>query len=141
RGRSSRKEWVMRRMLLAFSVAVLTVAAVAPQAGALPAGNEGPAVAVSGGSPIAGCLGDQPDSGTNFVNSEVEPWMAVNPTDGPDGDGIVGDNLIGAWQQDRWSNGGSRGIVTASSRDGGLTWTTNARTKPSICTGGAGANG
>jgi hypothetical protein len=131
----------MRRMLLAFAVAVLAVPALAAQAGAVPAANEGPAVQVSGGSPIAGCLGDQPTSGTNFVNSEIEPWMAVNPTDGPDGDGILGDNLIGAWQQDRWSNGGSRGIVTASSRDGGLTWTTNAGTKSSICTGGTVANG
>ena len=123
----------MRRMLLAFAVAALTVAALASQAGAVPAANEGPAVAVSGGSPIAGCLGDQPNSGTNFVNSEIEPWMAVNPTDG--------DNLVAAWQQDRWNNGGSRGIVTASSHDGGLTWTTNATTKSSICTGGTVVNG
>jgi len=131
----------MRRMLLAFVVAALTVAALAPQARAVPAANEGPAVAVSGGSPIAGCLGDQPNSGSNFVNSEIEPWMAVNPADGPDSDGILGDNLVGAWQQDRWNNGGSRGIVTASSRDGGLTWTTNKSTKSSICTDGTVANG
>jgi hypothetical protein len=123
----------MRRTLLAFAVAVLTVSALAAQAGAVPAANEGSAVQVSGGSPIAGCLGDQPTSGTNFVNSEIEPWMAVNPTDGA--------NLVAAWQQDRWSNGGSRGIVTASSHDGGLTWTTNAATKSSICTGGTVANG
>ena len=123
----------MRRMLLAFAVAVLTVAALASQAGASPAANEGPAVAVSGASPIAECLGDQPGSGTNFVNSEVEPWMAVNPTNA--------NNLVAAWQQDRWNNGGSRGIVTASSLDGGLTWTTNATTKSSICTGGTAANG
>ena len=123
----------MRRMLLAFAVAVLTVAALASQAGASPAANEGPAVAVSGASPIAECLGDQPGSGTNFVNSEVEPWMAVNPTSA--------NNLVAAWQQDRWNNGGSRGIVTASSLDGGLTWTTNATTKSSICTGGTAANG
>ncbi len=123
----------MRRMLLAFAVAALAVAALAAQAGALPAANEGPAVAVSGASPIAGCLGDQPTSGTNFVNSEIEPWMSVNPTDGA--------NLLAAWQQDRWSNGGSRGIVTASSSDGGLTWTTNASTRSSICTGGTVANG
>jgi hypothetical protein len=131
----------MRRMLLALAAAALGGAAMVSQAGAVPAANEGPAVLVSGGSPIAGCLGDQPASGTNFVNSEIEPWMAVNPTDGPDADGVVGDNLIGAWQQDRWSNGGSRGIVTARSLDGGLTWTTNANTKSSVCTGGTAANG
>jgi hypothetical protein len=123
----------MRRMLLAFAVAALTVAALASQAGASPAANEGPAVALSGGSPIGGCDGDQPGSGINFPNSEVEPWMAVNPTDG--------DSLVAAWQQDRWSNGGSEGIVTASSSDGGGTWTTNVTTKSSVCTGGTAANG
>jgi hypothetical protein len=121
--------------------AALAVTALAPQAGAVPATNEGPAVAASGASPIAECDGDEPGAGTNFLNSEVEPWVSVNPADGPDGDGILGDNLIGAWQQDRWSNGGSEGIVTASSLDGGLTWTINANTKSSICTGGTAANG
>jgi hypothetical protein len=124
----------MRRMLLAFAVAALTVAALASQAGASPAANEGPAVVVSGASPIGGCDGDQPGSGINFPNSEVEPWMAVNPTN-------MRNNLIAAWQQDRWNNGGSEGIVTASSVDGGSTWTTNATTKSSICTGGTAANG
>jgi hypothetical protein len=124
----------MRRMLLAFAVAALTVAALASQAGASPAANEGPAVVVSGASPIGGCDGDQPGSGINFPNSEVEPWMAVNPAN-------MRNNLIAAWQQDRWNNGGSEGIVTASSVDGGSTWTTNATTKSSICTGGTAANG
>ena len=122
--------------------AVLAAAALAPQAAAVPAANAGPAVQVSGASPIAECLGDQPDSGTNFVDSEVEPWVAVNPMD-PDGPGPAeaGDNLIGTWQQDRWNNGGSRGDLTASSFDGGLTWTINADTKSTICTGGTAANG
>jgi hypothetical protein len=119
----------------------LVVAVLAPQAWAAPAANEGPAVAVSGASPLAGCDGDQPGSGVNFPNSEVEPWVALNHGDGPDNDGILGDNLIGAWQQDRWNNGGSKGIVTASSLNGGLTWTTNATTRSSICTGGTVANG
>jgi BNR/Asp-box repeat len=114
--------------VVAFAVVVLT-----PVAGAVPAANVGPAVQVSGASPIAGCLGDQPDSGINFVNSEVEPWVALNPADEL--------NLIGAWQQDRWNNGGARGDVTASSFDGGLTWTVNANTKSTICTGGTAANG
>jgi hypothetical protein len=119
-------------MLLALSAALAVAAPVAP-AGAVPAVNEGPAVPVSRASPIAACDGDQPGSGINFPNSEVEPWIAVNPTNG--------NNLIAAWQQDRWNNGGSEGIVTASSVDGGLTWTTNATTRSSICTGGTAANG
>jgi hypothetical protein len=123
----------MRRMLLVVAVAASTVAALASQAGAVPAANEGPAVAVSAARPIGGCDGDQPGSGINFPNSEVEPWMAVNPTNG--------NNLVAAWQQDRWNNGGSEGIVTASSLDGGLTWAIQANTKSSICTGGTAANG
>jgi hypothetical protein len=119
----------------------LVVAALAPQAWAAPAANEGPPVAVSGASPIAACDGDQPGSGINFVNSEIEPWMSLARGDGPDADGVVDDNLVAAWQQDRWSNGGSEGIVSAFSRDGGATWTTNATTRSSICTGGTPANG
>src|SRR5215211_270175 len=88
---------------------------------------------VSGASPLAGCLGDQPASGTNFVNSEVEPWIAVDPSNP--------DHLITAWQQDRWSNGGARGLVTAASFTGGASWTIQASTKSSVCTSGTAANG
>ena len=90
-------------------------------------------VQASGASPLAACLGDQVGSGVNYPGSEVEPWLTVNPSDP--------DNLIGAWQQDRWNNGGSKGLVTARSTDGGQTWTLNANTKSSICTGGTAANG
>ena len=31
-------------------------------------------------------------------------------------------NIVGSWQQDRWSNGGSRGLVAGISTDGGFTW-------------------
>ena len=34
-------------------------------------------------------------------NSEVEPYVAVNPVNAA--------NLVGVWQQDRWSSGGARG--------------------------------
>ena len=72
-----------------------------------------PPVLVSGPSPYAACsIAGQP--GTNYLNAEVEPWLAVNPAHS--------DNLIGAWQQDRWSNGGARGLVAGFSFDGGATW-------------------
>jgi hypothetical protein len=98
--------------------------------------TQGPLVQVSGASPIAACEGDTGfrDVGgvpaRQFVNSEVEPHVAVN-----------GNVLIGAWQQDRWNNGGSEGNVTATSLDGGATWTMNPLTKTSNCTGGTAANG
>ena len=62
-----------------------------------------------------------------FPNAEVEPSFAVNP-ENPS-------NLIGLWQQDRYSNGGSRGITSNVSFDAGKTWTTTSA-KFSRCTGG-----
>jgi hypothetical protein len=90
----------------------LVVAATA--ATAAPAAVVGPVTQVSGGSPYtAGCSGhDEP--GTNFLASEVEPWIAAGP----------GGVLEGAWQQDRWSNGGSHGQVAARSADG-RSWITS----------------
>jgi len=50
----------------------------------------------------------------NYLNSEVEPWVAVDPTDGS--------HLVGAWQQDRWNDGGASGLASAHSSDGGGSW-------------------
>ncbi|MEO8359429.1 MAG: sialidase family protein [Vicinamibacteria bacterium] len=58
------------------------------------------------------------ESGTAFVNAEVEPHLAINPS--------RASNLIAAWQQDRWSTGGARGLVAAASNDAGATWTRRA---------------
>jgi hypothetical protein len=72
-------------------------------------------VRVSGNTPFAaGCTGTLPQSGTLYPNAEVEPYVSVNPRNQ--------DNIIGVWQQDRFSNGGARGLVTGFSRDGGKTW-------------------
>jgi hypothetical protein len=85
----------------------------------------------SGPSPFAACTVGGP--GTVFVNSEVEPWVAVNPTDP--------NNVIAVYQQDRWSNGGAHGLVTAASRDGGATWAFPPPPHFSTCAGGTPANG
>ncbi|MGA9341424.1 MAG: sialidase family protein [Rhodanobacteraceae bacterium] len=78
----------------------------------------------------ANCDGATP-VGTLYVNAEVEPSLAVDPSNG---------SLLNAvWQQDRWSTGGSRGIVAARSTDGGRSWTR----QPMLftrCAGGTGAN-
>jgi hypothetical protein len=78
----------------------------------------------------AGCSG-VPDTGTLYPNAEVEPFAAVNPR--------FPLNLVGVWQQDRWSNGGARGLGTGYSFDGGVTW---KRVFPpfSRCAGGNAAN-
>ena len=56
----------------------------------------------------------RPRSRTNFKDTEVEPLVAVNPnqTDRPN-------NVIGVYQEDRWSDGGAHGLLAATSFDGG----------------------
>jgi hypothetical protein len=99
-----------------------------------------PLVPVTGPSPFApGCEG-VPQTGTVYAGAEVEPWVDVNPA--------ANDNIIGDWQQDRYSNGGARGNMSAFSTDGGLNWTIPAvsplpdtgQAKFSRCTGGTAAN-
>jgi hypothetical protein len=85
---------------------------------------------VSGLSPFASCTVGGP--GTNFVNSEVEPFVAVNPANPS--------NIVGVFQQDRWSNGGAHGLVASTSHDGGATWT-ESWAHFSICSGGTATNG
>src|SRR5256714_4747396 len=87
-------------------------------------------VDVSGLSPFAACTVGGP--GTNYPNSEVEPFVAVNPTNPS--------NIVGVFQQDRWSNGGARGLVASTSHDGGATWT-ESWAHFSTCSGGTAANG
>jgi hypothetical protein len=70
-------------------------------------------VTVSSTDPYANCsIAGQP--GTNYADAEVEPWVSVNPKNP--------NNIVGAWQQDRWSNGGSRGLVAGFSLNGGKSW-------------------
>jgi hypothetical protein len=94
----------------------------------------GDLVQVSGVSPfgpLEACgnfPGTIPGPGVVFTDSEVEPWMVVNPTDP--------DNIAAFWQQDRWSNGGCRGNVAGTSLDGGLTWDIVPVPGITECTGG-----
>src|SRR5437016_4205261 len=103
--------------IAAFAVAGLALAASGP-------------VDVSGLSPFAACTVGGP--GTNYVNSEVEPFVAVNPANPS--------NIVGVFQQDRWSNGGAHGLITSTSHDGGATWT-ESWAHFSTCSGGTAANG
>ena len=91
-----------------------------------------PRFRVSGASTFApGCDG-LPVFGTLYVNAEVEPMVAVNPRNA--------NNVVGVWQQNRWSTGGAQGLLTGVSLDGGRTWTQHMATF-SHCTGGNAANG
>ena len=102
----------MRRRQLSFLVA----AGLAIGLAALPAGATSftPLVLVSGPSPYASCtIGGGPGA-VVYTNAEVEPYVAVDPAHSS--------KLIGVWQQDRWSDGGARGLVAGFSSNGGKTW-------------------
>jgi len=115
---------------------VLAAAWAAVPAGAAPLAVT-PPVDISIASPFApGCGGDTEGNfpGVNFVyqNSEVEPWLAVSPTNPND--------VAAFWQQDRWSDGGAHGLVAAVSHNGGGAWS-YSWPHFSRCAGGTAANG
>ena len=83
-------------------------------------------------SPFAPNCNGVPQTGTLYPHAEVEPFVAANPR--------FPLNLVGVWQQDRWSDGGSNGIATGVSFDGGLTWR-RVFQPYSRCAGGNAANG
>jgi hypothetical protein len=90
-------------------------------------------VTASAASPYpAGCDGGPAAAAVAYVGAEVEPMLAVDPQDNA--------NLVAAWQQDRWSDGGARGLRTGYSRDGGRTWQ-YAQAAFTHCSGGNAANG
>jgi BNR repeat protein len=85
-------------------------------------------------SPFASCdvSGILLPGEVNWVNSELEPWVAVNPRDPSD--------IIGVYQQDRFMFGGARGVAASVSHDGGATWSVRYP-HFSSCAGGTAANG
>ncbi len=89
-----------------------------------------PPIDLSLPSPFADCTVGGP--GTNYPNSEVEPWVAVNPTNP--------NTIVAVFQQDRWSNGGAHGLVAKTSHNGGASWSTSWA-HFSTCSGGTAANG
>src|SRR5215213_3071790 len=107
---------VSSRLMLGGGIAALGMAVLVASPAA--AAETGKLVPVSpGASPFADCTTDDVggQEGTNYPNTEIEPWVDANPADRK--------NLIAGWQQDRWSNGGSRGLMAGYSKDGGRTWT------------------
>jgi hypothetical protein len=94
----------------------------------------GPLRAVTNGpSPFHGCTADDVKQqellygGVVYKRSAVEPYIAFDPLNPL--------NQIVVTQQDRWSNGGSRGTRAAFSADGGATWTASVP-EITLCSGG-----
>ncbi len=88
-----------------------------------------PGVIITGKSPFADC-DIASEEGTNYLNAEVEPWIDVHPTNSK--------RLVAGWQQDRWSNGGSRSLMSAHSKDGGTSWKRVVVPGINKCSGGKG---
>ena len=86
------------------------------------------AVRVTRPTPFSASCLPLPAGATAYVNAEVEPHLALDPTDP--------NHLVAAWQQDRMSDGGARGLATAVSVDGGATWSTPQASPFTQCAGG-----
>jgi hypothetical protein len=103
------------------------------QSSNVPVVTVGPVVQITGPSPFGDCTADDvegqvADGSTVYPETEIEPYIDVNPTDPS--------NLVAVWQQDRWNDGGARGLVSAFSDDGGNSWETVTAPAFSLCTGG-----
>src|ERR1700730_315571 len=101
----------MRRLVSALALASILV--LVASSSALAADTQ--LVRVSRGDPFTNCvLGGNVFGGFNYRSAEVEPWIADNPANTA--------NVIGTWQQDRWSDGGAKSQVARWSFDSGRTW-------------------
>jgi len=89
-------------------------------------------VKLTAGTPYAPNCDGVLSAAVVYPGAEVEAQIAADPGDPS--------HLIGVWQQDRWSDGGARGLRTGASFDGGLTWSTSQATF-TRCSGGNAANG
>ena len=104
-------------------------------AGGAPAQTLGPLVQVTDGDPFTFCTADrvaQQESAfgsTVFPNTSIEPSVAVDPSNSS--------RLLVGHQQDRWTDGGSRGLVGVASADGGSTWADTIPGGVTACTGGS----
>ena len=91
--------------------------------------NLGPDVNVSVPSTLTGCpFGASPDFAEAYDNTEVEPQVAVDPTNPGE--------ITGASQQDRWPDGGARGLTSWMSTNGAASWSKLPDVAWSACQGG-----
>jgi hypothetical protein len=107
----------MRASLVAVAV-VAAVGAMAPGAAAVDYTVGTPVLASTATSPLADPCpyqAENPPTQINFKDTEVEPLVAVNPTNQ--------NNVIGVYQEDRWSDGGAHGLLAARSITGGASYT------------------
>ena len=100
----------MRKICFALALAGSVALVLATSAAATMQGHE-----VTLTDPYAACpLTPDVFGGVNYPDTEIEPWVQRNLANP--------DNLIGAFQQDRWSDGGARGLVAGWSFNDGYKW-------------------
>jgi hypothetical protein len=105
----------MRTEIVARILASVVMALMLPGTAAAHDYVIGPDTVVSGPSTLTSCpAGASPDFAQAYNNTEVEPQVAVNPTNP--------NEIVGASQQDRWPDGGARGLTAWRSTTGGTSW-------------------
>jgi len=106
------------RVSVVLAAALATAAATAAPAPGATTYTPGPLVTASTpASPFVDPCPHQaenPPDQVNYKDTEVEPLVAVNPTNQ--------NNVIGVYQEDRWSDGGAHGLVAARSTNGGAAY-------------------
>jgi hypothetical protein len=124
---------LFRPTLVALTLA--SVAAFTASGGGLAASasgspfTPGPDVTVSGPSTLTGCpFGASADFADAYDNTEVEAQVAVNPTNP--------NEIFGVSQQDRWPDGGARGLTSWRSTTGGASWSKVTDVPWAACQGG-----
>src|SRR5215831_10446078 len=94
----------------------------------------GPLVTVTGADPFTACTKDNVQrqqtvfGSTLYPDTAIEPWLAVDPTDPS--------RFLVGHRQDRWSDGGARGLVGVVSSDAGSHWKDSIPQDVTKCTGG-----
>jgi hypothetical protein len=73
-------------------------------------------------------FGASADFASAYDNAEVEPQVAVDPTNPA--------RITGASQQDRWPDGGARGLTSWMSTNGAMSWSKLPDVPWSACQGG-----
>ena len=106
----------VRRCLRPGPLALATVAALGAAMAAAPTATAAvsPLHQASGATPFAPDCNGAPQSVAAVRDSEVEPWIDVNPGNAK--------QMIGVYQQDRFSTGGANGLGTSVTTDGAATW-------------------
>jgi hypothetical protein len=104
------------RLLSPATFLVVATLGVCPAAVAADYAADPPVTASPATSPLLDPCPFQAETETqeNFEGTEVEPFVAVNP--------INPDNVVGVFQEDRWSDGGAHGLLAAASFNGGASY-------------------